>query len=335
MAQHAGVSTATVSAVVNDATWVSDETRARVKDAARTLGYRPNRLARSLKTRETGTVGVIVSDLTNPYFTEVVRALGRALRADDRTLLLGDAEQSYDLGTKHYETLPEKRVDGLVLIGASVPAEVVSAHAQEAPVVAIERNYATEGVTCLLVDSEQGGYDATSHLIALGRRRIAAITGPSVGPGQSTYGRAARHEGYRRALVEAGRGYDPALVVEGDFQFEGGRAAMRRLLDLPEQPDAVFASNDLMALGAMLEARLSSLRVPDDVAVVGYDDVPMAALVTPSLTTLAMPKEALGREAAAVLERRLRGVDGVSVPRQMFSATLVVRESSGAGAALA
>ena len=330
VAQRAGVSTATVSAVVNDAAWVSDETRARVRESAQALGYRPNRLARSLKTRASGTVGVIVSDLTNPYFTEVVRALGRALRDHDRTLLLCDAEQSYALGARYYETLLEKRVDGLVLIGASVPADVVEAHAREAPVVAIERDYPAADVTCLLVDSEQGGYDATAHLVGLGRRRVATITGPSAGPGHETYGRAARHEGYRRALAEAGRPYDPDLVVEGDFQFAGGRAAMRTLLALPDPPDAVFAANDLMALGAMLEARLAGLRIPDDLAVVGYDDVPMAALVTPPLTTLAMPKEALGREAAALLDARLRDPDGVPARHQRFSAELVVRASTGA-----
>lgn len=328
VAHNAGVSTATVSAVINDADWVPEETRARVQAAAMGLGYRPNRLARGLKTRASGTVGVIVSDLMNPFFTDVVRSLGRSLRKHDQTLLLCDAEHSYELGTKYFETLLEKRVDGFVLIGSSVPTEIVAAHAHHVPIVAIERDYDLDKVTCLLVDSEQGGFDATTHLIEGGRQRIAVITGPSAGPGHTTYGCVASHEGYRRALSEAGRPYLPDLVVEGDFQFDGGRTAMRQLFGLPEPPDAVFASNDLMALGAMLEARQAGVIVPDDLAVVGYDDLPMAQLVTPPMTTLGMPREMLGSEAAALLHARLSDC-GASTPTQrMFPANLIVRGSS-------
>lgn len=332
VARHSGVSIATASAVVNGAGWVTEETRRRVQAAVEALGYRPNRLARSLKTQQSQAVGVVVSDLTNPFFTEVVRSLSHALRADGRTLFLCDADHRFDLGEAAFHTLVEKRVDALVLIGDSVHERVVAdyvARPEAGPVVAIERDYGHDGVTTLLVDSEAGAYAATRHLLEAGCTRIATITGPHSGPGSTTYGRAQRFEGYRRALAEAGRPVNPAYVAEGNFRYSGGQEAMQRFLALSEPPDAVFASNDLMALGAADVARRAGLALPDDLALVGYDDIPVAALSAPGLTTLAMPKAALGQAAAEQIAAQLAGAPPV---RRLFEAQLVVRGSTVAGA---
>jgi len=328
VAAHCRFSTATVSAVVNEARWVPEETRRRVQDSILALGYRPNRLTRGLKTSQSYTVGVIVSDVTNPFFTDIVRSLGHALRDHDRNLVLCESEHAFDLGEKNFRMLLEKRVDAIVLIGDSVSEQVVRQYRHEVPIVAIERDYEFEEVTKLLVDSEQGGYEATRHLIEQGCRRISMISGPSSGAGSKTYGRLQRYLGYERALKESGREVVPELVAEGNFRIDGGFKAMNSLLVASGPPDGVFAANDLMALGALQAIRAAGLVVPDDVAIVGYDDIPMVEHASTPLSTLAMPRRELGGVAAKLLIDRLH-TDMRSEPmREIFSCQLVVRASS-------
>jgi LacI family transcriptional regulator len=326
------VSTATVSAVVNGAAWVSEKTRTRVQRAVDEMGYHPNQFARSLKRREGHAVGVIVSDLTNPFFTQVVRSLSHALHEAGRAMSLCDSDHRHDLGEENLRMLVEGQIVGLVIIGDSVPEHTLHAfmkHRARVPVIAIEREYQLSSVSCLLVDSELGAYTATRHLVERGCERIAMITGPATGPGSATYGRAQRYEGYLRALAVSGRAAEPELVVDGNFRYESGRAAMRRLLALDRRrPDAVFAANDMMALGAMSVIREAQLRVPDDVALVGFDNVPMTGLMMPGLTTMAMPMSELGGAAARLLEQQLALRGRHQSERHTFSAELIVRDSS-------
>jgi DNA-binding LacI/PurR family transcriptional regulator len=331
LAKRCKVSTATVSAVVNGADWVSERTRSRVQDAIDEMGYHPNQLARGLKRREGHAVGVVVSDLTNPFFTQIVRSLSHSLRESGRTLSLCDSDHRHDLGEANLRMLLEGQIIGLVLIGDSVPEKALRSFVNARPgvhVIAIERDYRIRSVSTLLVDSEQAAYTATRHLAERGRERIAMIAGPTSGAGSATYGRAKRLEGYRRALEELGRDVDPSLVVEGTFRYQSGRDAMVKLLALREPPDAVFAANDMMALGAMSVVREQGLHVPDDVALVGFDNVPMTELTTPGLTTMAMPMTELGDAAARLLETNIRrGPKHVAV-REAFSAELVARAST-------
>ncbi|MDQ6633930.1 MAG: LacI family transcriptional regulator [Gemmatimonadota bacterium] len=332
IAKRCKVSTATVSAVVNGAEWVSEKTRARVQRAVDEMGYHPNQFARGLKRREGHAVGVIVSDLTNPFFTQVVRSLSHALHEAGRAMSLCDSDHRHDLGEENLRMLVEGQIVGLVIIGDSVPENTLHAfmkHRGRVPVIAIEREYQLPGVSCLLVDSELGAYTATRHLVERGCERIAMITGPATGPGSATYGRAQRYDGYLRALAASGRAAEPELVVDGNFRYESGRAAMRRLLALNgRRPDAVFAANDMMALGAMSVIREAQLRVPDDVALVGFDNVPMTALMMPGLTTMAMPMSELGGAAARLLEQQLALAGRHQSERHIFSAELIVRDSS-------
>lgn len=331
VARESGVSIATVSAVINEAAWVSEATRERVQEAIDETGYRPNRLARSLKTKQGYAIGAIVSHLSNPFFTEVVRGLSHRLREHDRNLFLCDSDDRYDLGATNFRVLLEKHVDAIVLIGATVQEDILRAymqHRNRIPIIAVERDYAMEGVHTLLVDSEKGGFEATMHLIEQGYQRVAMITGPEEGPGSETYGRKQRFEGYRRALQAAGRTFEPNLVVSGNFHYDGGQAAMEHLLHLPQPPDAVFASNDLMAFGALSAARSAGRSVPHNLGLVGYDDIPLSGLASPGLTTMAMPKEALGTAAADLLQNLLDSNTGTETVRQMFDATLVVRQST-------
>ncbi|HKO16459.1 MAG TPA: LacI family DNA-binding transcriptional regulator [Gemmatimonadaceae bacterium] len=333
VAEECDLSIATVSAVANGAAWVPEDTRRRVQQAIDQLGYRPNQLARGLKTRRGHAVGVIVSDLTNPFFTEIIRSLSHALRESGRTLLLSDSDHRFEIGDLNLRMLSEGHVAGLVLIGDSIRVDTLCAYVRRpnsVPVIAIERDYEIDGVSCLLVDSELGAYGVTRHLIEQGYRRIGIISGPHEGPGSTTYGRAQRYDGYARALSEAGYKVNARLVAEGNFRYTGGREAMRRLLAGRQRPDAVFACNDMMALGAMEAVRAAGLRVPEDIALAGWDDIPITALTTPALTTVAMPKRQLGSAAANLLNQQLRR-GGTHLPvRQMFDAQLIVRQSSGA-----
>ena len=332
IAKRCKVSTATVSAVVNGADWVSEKTRARVQRAVDEMGYHPNQFARGLKLREGHAVGVIVSDLTNPFFTQVVRSLSHALHEAGRAMSLCDSDHRHDLGEENLRMLVEGQIVGLVIIGDSVPESTLHAfmkHRGRVPVIAIEREYQLPGVSCLLVDSELGAYTATRHLVERGCERIAMITGPATGPGSATYGRAQRYDGYLRALASSGRAAEPELVVDGNFRYDSGRAAMRRLLALDgRRPDAVFAANDMMALGAMSVIREAQLRVPDDVSLVGFDNVPMTGLMMPGLTTMAMPMSELGGAAARLLEQQLALGGRHQSERHIFSAELIVRDSS-------
>jgi len=331
IAKRCNVSIATVSAVVNGAAWVKDSTRDHVQRAVEEMGYHPNQFARGLKKQEGHAVGVIVSDLTNPFFTQIVRSLSHALHAAGRALSLCDSDHRHDLGETNLRMLVEGQVLGLIVVGDSVPEGALRAFVKQrprVPVIVIERDYAIPQVSTLLVDSERGAYTATMHLAERGCRRIAMIAGPSSGAGSATYGRAQRFEGYRRALGDCGQAFDPKLVVEGNFRYESGREAMRRLLALRRRPDAVFSANDMMAVGAMSAIRDAGARVPDDFALVGFDDVPITKLMQPSLTTMAMPLRQFGESAARLLEQQLAQGERHSPVRLAFSADLVVRESS-------
>ena len=331
VARQCGVSIATVSAVINNAEWVPEDTRSRVREVIQKLNYRPNRLAQGLKTRRSFTVGVIVSDITNPFYTDIVRSLSHELREQDRNLVLCDSDHRFDVGAQNYRMLLEKQVDGIVLIGDSVRESTVAGFVGEnpsVPVVAIERDYRIEGISKLLVDSEMGAFDATMHFVRQGFTRIGMISGPLTGPGSKSYGRLHQYSGYRRALQQGGVEFDGFLVVDGDFRFSGGQSAMRTLMELPDPPDAVFAANDMMALGAMDVARRMGYSVPSDVAVIGYDDIPIAAHTSPPLTTMAIPKAELGRSAAKLLLERLKNPAGSQPVRRIFTAELVVRSSA-------
>jgi LacI family transcriptional regulator len=331
IAKRCEVSIATVSAVVNGAEWVTEATRARVQNAVAEMGYHPNQFARALKRQEGHAVGVIVSDLTNPFFTQIVRSLTHALHDAGRALSLCDSDHRHDLGEANLRMLVEGQVLGLIVVGDSVPEDALRAFVNQrprVPVIVIEREYAIPQVSTLLADSEVGAFTATTHLAERGCKRIAMITGPSSGAGSATYGRVQRYEGYKRALRACGQTLDPELVVEGNFRYESGRDAMRRLLALRRRPDAVFSANDMMAVGAMSAIRDAGARVPDDIALVGFDNVPITTLMQPTLTTMAMPLREFGESAARLLEQQLALGAEHSPVRMAFSAELVVRESS-------
>ncbi len=324
VADHAGVSVATVSRVVNKTGYVSLDLQERVQDAMRTLNYRPSALARSLRRQETQTIGVLVPQLDQPFFSALVFAVEKTLFSSDYRALICSAEERRDKEDAYIEMLMRQRVDGVILVPTGQSTDNVRRLLDEGvPVVLVDRDIPNLAINRVLCDNYQGGVMAIDHLLALGHRRISVIGGPE-------YSEAIidRMNGARAALASAGIALDPSLFVTGSMpQFEMGYTAGLKVLDRPDRPTAIFAFNDVMAIGVMHAAAELGLRLPDDLSVVGFDDIPIAAYSIPELTTVAQPIYAMGETAADLLIRHVRDTDAL-VESVKLETRLIVRKST-------
>ncbi len=323
VARLAGVSTSTVSHVVNNTRFVSDEIRERILKAVAELNYSPSALARSLKLNQTRTLGMIVTTSNNPFFAEVVAGVERICYQRGYTLVLCNTEGDPERLSHSLEVLLQKRIDGLLLMcteARSASAEVFERH-PAVPIVVMDWGPLNTKADRIQDNSALGGYLATRHLIEHGHQKIGLITGPlDKLPAQS------RLDGYRRALAEADLLFREDYVVTGDFKFTGGINGMHQLLALAEPPTAVFAGNDVSAVGVYQALYRAGLRVPQDISVIGYDDIELSQYLTPPLTTIHQPKEDLCKQAVDVLLERIHGAD--DQPRLItLEPTLVQRES--------
>jgi DNA-binding LacI/PurR family transcriptional regulator len=327
VAKSAGVSRATASRVFTANPRVSSQARRAVERAAARLGYVPNRAARSLATGRSHSVGLVIPEPTtllfgDPFFPRIVRGISEILAARDLQLVLL-APQNSDDAQRVERYLTGGHVDGALLASLHGDDPLPYHLADRGIPVVVGGRPSEEGrVSWADVDNRTGGLSAIEHLIATGRRTIATITGSlDMPPGRD------RLDGYREGLRAAGRPVDPSLEAEGTFTQESGSAAMRELLERRPDLDAVFAASDLMAAGALQVLRAAGRRVPDDVAVVGYDDSPIATAATPSLSSVRQPIEEMGREMARLVLAAMEAAG--QVPRRVVLATqLVVRESS-------
>lgn len=328
VAERAQVAISTVSAVINNSAPVSECTKQKVLKAIEALNYRPNRLARSLKTKQSFSVGVIVPHLTNPFFPEVVRGIESVARQHGYNIILCDTDENETTGVTSLNLLMEKQVDGIILIGGVIPkANILSLGSKVLPIVMIEEDYDIPWISTIMVDARKGAYDSVNHLINLGYKRIGYITERLP---KSKIQR--RFEGYRLALRDGGIAFDISLVKGVSTTFEGGYKAMNSLLSMEEPPDAIFAYNDLMAIGALKSIHAMGLKVPDDIAVVGFDDIQAASFTSPPLTTVALPKHAMGIKAMQLI---LELISGKGKHKKMLLPTkLVIRESCGQKKAL-
>ena len=323
VAERAGVSVTTVSHVVNETRPVSDELRQRVLTAMDELGYQPNRLARSLRLQETHTIGMIVPDSANPFFAEVARGIEDTSFEQSYNVILCNSDGNLDKELLYTNVLVEKQVDGILFVAAGVSTEHIRAlQTRRMPLVLVDRDIPGVAVDSVLTDNARGGWQAIHYLIELGHRRIGCITGPSdVTPS------AERVTGYRQALREAGIAADENLVVKGDFQYESGFRATQQLLEMNDPPTAVFACNDLMAVGAISAVIESGRKVPADLSVIGFDDVPLASFTNPPLTTIAQPKYEMGALATTMLLERVQDRD-MAPRRKLLDTRLFIRHST-------
>jgi LacI family transcriptional regulator len=319
VARRAGVSVATVSRALNGHSNVLDETRRRVLAAAAELRFVPSGAARSLNTGRTHTVGALLPDLHDEYFSELIRGIDRAARQRGLHLLLSSSHGDAGEAVAALHAM-KGRVDGLVVMWPHGDAEFLHTDLPAGvPAVLVNTRLAGAQQPQFDVDNRGGAAAMVRHLAGVGHRHIAFIAGPP-----ANFEAGERLRGYREALAEVLPG-TPEQVLEGDFTEDAGRRAGTLLASRPQRPDAVFAANDMMALGCLAALAEHGLRVPDDLALAGFDDIPIARYVSPGLTTIKVPIVELG----ALAVERLFAPDGAA-RSQTLPAQLVVRQSSGA-----
>jgi len=326
VAAEAGVHPSTVSRVMNGhaGSTIREETRQRVLAAADRLGYRPSALARSLRLQRTLTLGMLVPDITNPFFSSIIKGAEDAARARGYNIILCNSEDEPEREATCLHALREHEVDGLLIASSQMADETIDGLRDEAyPFVLLNRATRNEDDLAVVVDNRAAALEAVAHLAALGHRRVGHIAGP-----QNTTTGVERLEGYRAAVRAYGLADEPELVVEADaFSMEAGHGALGIMLDGPARPTAVFAANDLIAIGMFKRLRGAGLHVPRDLSIVGFNDIPLAGLLEPALTTVRVPQLEMGAAGAHLLIERLEGRPIRDV-RVILPTELVIRASS-------
>jgi DNA-binding LacI/PurR family transcriptional regulator len=326
VAAHAGVSRATVSRVLNNNPAVNEVLRDRVLEAVRALGYQPNRTARRLRAQTSSVIGLIVSDIQNPYFISIIKGVEDVAYAHQMSLILCNSDEDPAKEQMYLHVMAAERVAGLVIVPSQTTntQNLTQLKQLGIPVILLDRFAPDVEVDAVKVDNERGAYDAVRHLAGLGYKRIAIITGVL----SLTTGRE-RYAGYQMALAAAGLPHDLSLVKEGNFKAESGYRLTRELWASARPPDALFISNNMMTLGALRALRELAVRVPQQIALVGFDDMPWSGDLYSPLTAVSQPTYELGAEAVTLLLRRL--ADPTSPFRTvMLQSRLIVRESCGA-----
>lgn len=324
VARRAGVSVATVSRVLNQSTVVRPETRERVRDVVAQLGYTPHGAARSLITNRTMTVGVLLPDLYGEFFSEVIRGIDQVARRQGYHLLVANAgggKSALEAGLHSMWG----RVDGLIVMSPEMSQRASHQTLPDHfPMVLVNCPPSDLDCASLAMANYEGAGAMTTHLLGLGHRRIAVICGPD-----ANFDARERLRGYRDALKRAGLVPDPTLEFAGDFRETSGYQAATQILALTARPTAVFATNDGMALGALFAFREAGLRIPGDLALGGFDDIPMARYVEPALTSVHVDISALGQRAAVKLFQALHRPADRETSRETLPTTLMVRKSCG------
>jgi LacI family transcriptional regulator len=323
VARLAGVSTATVSRALNGTGQIAASTRAAVEAAVEQLGYRPNTIARSLVTKTTQTIAFLLPDITNPFYASLVSGIQQLALERDYTMLLCTTEGDPEREEQYLNLLRAKQVDGALVDGLVLPADRIARLVDEGfPIVCLDRDIDSTSIPLVQVDNRLGGRIATEHLTSLGHRSIAHVSGA-----EGLRISDERVAGYRSALAAAGVVDDPRFVARGHFTVEGGYEATQLLLDSELALTAVFAGNDLSAIGAINAIVERGLRVPDDVSVVGFDDLRLSAFTTPPLTTVHQPAVEIAQRAMEILIQLSRGRRGDTM-RHLLEPRLVVRKST-------
>jgi LacI family transcriptional regulator len=331
VARLANVSVATVSNALNSSDRVSPELLARVRAAVEKLSYTPHAGARSLRKRSSGLLGLVVGDITNPFFSDLFEAVEDAAAARGYLVLLCNSSERSEREEAHLKMLRTQRIDGLILAptGAASMNRASLLAQLEVPVVLVDRAMDGLGYDAVVLDNRKAGFEATSHLIGCGHRRIGLINGPEI-----VRTAADRMHGYREALLSAGLPFDPALICDAGFQERPAYGALIDLMALPEPPTAIFATNNLMTIGAVTALADRGLSCPEDISLVGIDDQPWADAVLPRLTVIAQPVRAIGETAFGLLAERIAGTRLGPGTTTVLAPRLVVRRSCGSPAPL-
>lgn len=325
VAKEAGVSTATVSHVINSSRYVTDETRQKVLRAIQRCNYYPNAHARSLASGRSHMLGLVVSDISNPFFPELVKSIESAAFERGYDVILSNTSYDANRTSKYVRRIIERKIAGVALMTSELDLALIDELARkQVSVVFLDLGSAGERMSNLIVDYEMGIDEAIEHLVSLGHRDIAYVGGPS-----RLRSAARRLQAFQTSVDRRLPGAGPFAIFEGDFQLEGGSRVAREILAADELPTAVVVANDLMALGVMREFHAAGLRIPDDVSIIGFDDIAFAALADPPLTTVCLPRTELGRKAVEALMQTIERPDkrGVEIHVPTY---LVTRGSTSA-----
>ncbi|HKA17797.1 MAG TPA: LacI family DNA-binding transcriptional regulator [Blastocatellia bacterium] len=324
IARAAKVSHSTVSRALHNSPLVSHETAQRIREIAREKGYRPSAIARSLVTRRTKTIGVVVTRIADPFIAEVVNGIEEVANDHGYSVFLANSNADPDREVKVVHSFHERRVDGILVTASRVGALYMPLLTEmRVPTVLINNQHPGDFVHSVMIDNVIASSQATEHLIHLGHKRVAYI-GDQYGFQSDTE----RFAGYRRALGIADVPFLPELIAHGDGNAEGGMRAMQKLLETVEPPTAVFCYNDMSALGALRAIRAKSMRVPEDISVVGFDDLFIASYTNPALTTISQPMKHMGSTAMEILLKLFNGEN--SQNNIKVQGQLIVRESTAA-----
>ena len=322
VAREAGVSHMTVSRVINKKTNISEKTRFRVLEAIRKLGYKPNTIARSLVMKETRLIGMIVPDIDNPFFSAMVRGTEKLTCDNEYNTILGDTGGLVKNEERYLDLMVQRMVDGVVLAAPRMDESLLERYREMIPIVVLDRHMENTGITHVWANNVEGVQLGMDHLIELGHRRIGFITGP-----QNVQVSLMREEGYRKSLQNHGIPFNSEIVLQGDYLFDSGYRSLDKFFSLPYPPTGIFCSNDIMALGLLKRAKEKNIRIPEDLSVVGFDNIGLASLISPPLTTVHHPIIEMGKTGITLLLNRimnnLNEVDEVRMKND-----LVVREST-------
>lgn len=323
VAEHAGVSTATVSRALMNPEKVSAATRQKVEQAVAAVGYAAHGPTRNARRNETRTILVIVPDICDPFFSEIIRGIEVTAAEEGYLVLIGDCAHQNQQERTFLNLMVTRQIDGMVLLGSQLPFDAGIDEQRNLPPMVMANEFAPEmSLPSVHIDNLTAAFEAVNHLLQLGHTQIACIAGPEEMP-LCQY----RLQGYVQAMRRNGLTVDPTYIVRGDFTFEAGVAAMNQLMTLPQPPRALFCHSDIMALGAMNQARRCGLRIPDDLSVVGFDDIELSRYCEPPLTTVTQPRYQIGREAMLLLLDELNGKRVISGSR-LLDAGLTIRGST-------
>lgn len=323
VAQVANVSIATVSRVFTGSDPVTDETRKKVMKAVKELDYNPNVLARQLRTMKTKTIIVIVPDITNTFFSKVLRGIEITARRNGYRVLLGDTGNDVTVEYEYLKALYEKHADGLVLLTARVDRNTIESLMEKYPAVLACEYLEDSNFPTVSINNMSAARKATEHLLKLGHKRVAHITGP-----MNIVLSRDRLKGYKQAMKTYGLEINSLLIVEGDFYYKTGYDLMLKLMSIDNPPTAVFTANDEMAIGAIKAIESQGLKVPEDIAIVGFDNIEMSVWFSPSLTTISQPMYEIGEKAMNLLLDLIRGKK-LRKNQFVLDDELIVRESCG------
>jgi LacI family transcriptional regulator len=325
IARMVGVAPSVVSRALNNRYGVKETTKKQIIKIAEELNYYPNTAAQSLVTRKTHTIGIMMADISEPYYSQIIKGMEYVASQTDYMLLFSNSFEKLEHGKVLQKMVDAQRVDGLIIYGSNINETNFAYRLieRDVPFILVERNFRDPRVNCIWSDNIKGGYLATQHLIERGHRRIAHISG------NLDYQEALdRLEGYKKALFEHDIVYSGEWVAIGKFVWQQGYTAMKELLDCRPRCTAVFAANDSMAYGAMQAICEAGLKIPDDIAVIGYDDLQFSALLNPPLSTLRQPCYEIGRKAMETLVGILHG-DNIDQPVKIcFETELIIRNST-------